>query len=59
MLNLSHSLVLFWIVAWKVFDLLVGRNEVNLVLLANDFACKLGLVILLANVPRLVVEKPV
>ena len=59
LLNLRHRLVLLGVVARQVLNLLVGRYEVDLIFLSDDFACKFGFVIFLADVARLVVKETV
>jgi hypothetical protein len=57
--DLRHRFEFLVVVAGQLLDLLVGRNEVDLVLLADNLACEFGLVVFLANVARFVVEEAV
>ena len=50
MLDAGHRLELFGVVAWQILNLLVRANKINLVLLTNDLAGELRLVVLLADV---------
>lgn len=59
LLDLGHGLELLTVVAGEVLDVVGRRNELDLVDLADDLARVLGLVVLLADVARLVVEQPV
>lgn len=57
--DLGHGFVLFGVVALQILDLLVGGNEVDLVLLTNNFASEFGLVVLLTDIAAFVVEQAV
>jgi len=57
LLDLSHRLKLFFVVAGQVFNIMGGRNELNLVYLPNNFAGILCLVIFLANISGFVVKE--
>ena len=58
-MNFGHGLEVLVVVAGELFDFLVQGNEVDLVLLTNNFARELGLIVLFADVARLVVEEAV
>ena len=57
--DLRHCFELFGVVACEFLDPLVGRDEVDLVLLTNNFTCEFGLVILLRYVTALIVKQTV
>lgn len=59
MLNFGHGLELLVVVAGELFNFLIQGNEVDLVLLTNNFAREFSLVVLFADVAGLVVEKAV
>jgi hypothetical protein len=54
--DLGHGFYIFGVVALKFLDLLVGRDEVHLVLLTYYFTCEFSLVILLADVPAFIIK---
>ena len=56
---MSHHFEFVLIVAEQLLDPLVWRNELHLILLANYLSREFGLIVFLANVPRLIIEKSV
>jgi hypothetical protein len=54
---LSHRAKLFLVVTGEILDLMVRRNEVDLVLLTNNLASIFCLVVLFAYISRFIVEK--
>lgn len=59
LLDLRHGFELFFIIAGEVFNIMRGRNELNLIDLPDDLARVLRLIVLLTYIPRLIVEQAV